>query len=79
MSETHTQYLASIDAPSPAEKIAMSSAMLHWVRQTVGRRVVAELGEMPAEQLKWQIALRQYGAEPQARALIEGMLRDVSG
>ena len=44
VSELHVQYLARIDALSVAEKIAMSAAMLHWVRQTIGRQLVAELG-----------------------------------
>ncbi len=52
-------------------------AMLKWTRDMLARRVVAELGPMPAERLKWEVALRLYSGDAKARATIERKLADV--
>jgi len=51
--------------------------MFHWSRAIVERRVLAELGPMSPERLKWEVALRQYGADPRTRAMIERRLASV--
>lgn len=44
----------------------------------LARRVVREQGEMPAERLKWEVAKLLYASQPQAIALIEQELANVS-
>ncbi len=82
-SAVETEYRARIDVMLPKERIAKSLAMFQWMREMVGRQVrkeVAANGGLPLsdEQLKWQCALRMYGAEPAVVALIERGRKDVS-
>lgn len=72
------EYHRRIDAMTPAERVARCEAMFHWAREMVGRQIVEQHGPLPPEVLKWRIAERLYGREPQAAALIEKMLCDVS-
>lgn len=73
------QYQARMDELTPQERVARCAAMLKWTRDLLARQITAELGEMTAERLKWEVALRMYGADPEARAVIEQRLKDVSG
>ncbi len=52
--------------------------MFQWSREIIARRVLAKLGPMDPERLKWEVALRQYGADPRTRAMIERRLASVS-
>ena len=70
---------AAIDRLTPREKIARSLAMFDWTRGFVARQIVAERGGMGPEQLRWEVALRLYGAEPMARRIIERQLARVRG
>lgn len=78
MSLVDDEYHRLIDAMTPAERVERMAGMLAWARGLIARQIVAERGPMSPERLKWEVALRQYGSEPQARALIEGMLARVS-
>ena len=78
MSLIEAEYRRRVDALSPKERIARAAAMFQWTREMIARRIVSESGPMKPEELKWRVALRQYGADPQAKALIERMLADVS-
>lgn len=71
-------YISRMDALSPQERIARCVAMLKWTRDLLARQIIAELGEMPYERLKWEVAKRMYGADPAARAIIDQRLDDVS-
>jgi len=72
------QYQARIDALSPCERVQRATAMFQWSREIIARRIVAELGPMSPERLKWEVALRQYGADPRTRAMIQRRLASVS-
>lgn len=67
-----------MDALSPVERMERCAAMLKWSRDMLARRIVEEAGPMSAEQLKWEVAKRMYGADPKARAMIGRKLADVS-
>ncbi len=67
-------YQQRIDAMSPAEKVARSAAMLVWTKEWIARQIVAEQGPVEPERLKWLVALRLYGNEPQVREWIEEKL-----
>jgi hypothetical protein len=58
----------------PAERVARAAAMFKWAREAIARQMVAERGPMSDARLKWLVTLRQYGAEPPVRAMIERML-----
>jgi hypothetical protein len=66
-----------MNALSPKERVARSMAMLNWTRDMLARRVVAELGPLSQERLKWEVALRLYSGDAKARATIERKLADV--
>ena len=63
---------------SPAERVARSAAMFGWTREQLARQIIAERGPTDAETLKWLVALRLYGSQPDVRELIETKLADVS-
>ena len=71
-------YQDQIKAMTPAERVARSAAMFQWTREQLARQIVAESGPMPPERLKWLVALKLYGGEPEVRAMIERKLADVS-
>ena len=56
----------------------VTNAMFHWTRELLARQIQAELGEMSAERLKWEVARRMYGVDPAAQTLIDRKLADVS-
>ncbi len=79
MSDVEAEYQLRINALSGTQRVARSMGMLQWTRQMLARQVVAESGEMSDERLKWEVALRLYGADPVVRKMIEGKLANVSG
>lgn len=72
------QYNSRMDALTPRERLARCAAMLKWTRNLLARQIVAELGEVPEERLKWEVARRMYGADPVARSIIDQRLDNVS-
>lgn len=72
------EYRKRIDAMTIAQRVQRAVEMLAWARGFVARQVLAERGSLPEARLKWEVALRQYGADPTARSLIEEMLSRVS-
>ena len=71
------EYQAQVDAMSVAEKMQRSVAMLKWAREMIAREIQATNPNISPERLRWEVALRQYGSEPQVRSLIEGLLERV--
>jgi len=74
MSTIEAEYQSRIDAMSIPEKMERSAAMLKWARDIIARERLAENPSISTERLKWEVAMRQYGHEPQARGLIQEML-----
>jgi hypothetical protein len=77
MSLVEQLYRNRIDAMSPKERVARAAEMLQWARQAIARQILAEFGPMSDERLKWLVAMRQYGADPTTRAMIEKVLERV--
>ena len=73
------EYRKRIDAMTISQRIQRAAEMLVWARRFVARQILAEQGSISEERLKWEVALRQYGADPVARTLIEGTRARVSG
>lgn len=72
------QYQSRMDALSPKDRVARSQAMFQWARDMIGRQILQAAGPISPERLKWEIALRQYGSDPNTRAMIEQRLKHVS-
>ncbi len=69
------EYRARIDAMSVADRIQRAETLFNWSREYLVRSIVATRGPMSNEDLKREVALRQYGSDPATRALIDE-LRD---
>ncbi len=67
------EYRKRIDAMTIAERVQRAEDLLAWARGFIARKIVEERGPLSRERLKWEVALRQYGADPIARSLIEGI------
>jgi hypothetical protein len=65
------EYRARIDAMSVVERVRRAEALFNWSRDYLARSILAARGPMPDHQLKWEVALRQYGAHPTVRELID--------
>jgi len=59
-------------------RIVRAGTMFAWARSLVSREIVAREGPLPESRLKWETALRLYGADAESRALIRRMLDDAS-
>ena len=49
---------------SVAERIRRAEVLFNWSRDYLARSIVAARGPMSDDDLKWEIALRQYGTHP---------------
>ena len=73
-----TEYQKRISSMTPREKMERSAAMAVWVRTILARQVRSEVGpDVSDERIKWLVAMRIYGSQPQARALVQRMLDHV--
>jgi hypothetical protein len=62
----------------PHARVSRAAAMLAWARGLIGRQIQAEQGTMPGDRLKWEVAMRLYGGDATARAMIQRKLDRVS-
>jgi hypothetical protein len=72
-------YRERIDRMTIAERVQRAAGLFAWSRDFVARQVVVERGPLGRERLKWEVALRQYGADPIVRSMIERMLARAAG
>lgn len=69
------EYQRRIRVMSPKEKMARSVAITAWSRQTMARKIRAEVGpDISDERIKWLVAMQVYGSNPDARILVQRML-----
>ena len=60
---------------TPCEKMSRSVAMAAWARETIARQIRSEVGpNVSDERVKWLVAMRIYGANPQTKILVQRML-----
>ena len=62
---------------TPKERIARSTSIFQWTRETIARQIVADLGPISSKQLKWLVAMRQYGADRTIEKMIQKVLANV--
>ena len=65
-----SEYRERIGAMSVAERIRRAEVLFNWSRGYLARSIVAAQGPMSDDDLKWEVALRQYGAHPATKELI---------
>jgi len=78
MSFVEEAYSRAMDAMPPGERVARVELMLQWTRNLLARQVVAELGDVGPARVKWEVAMRMYGADPRMKRLLENHRPDAS-
>lgn len=63
---------------SVVERVRRAEALFRWSRDYLARSILAAQGPMSDELLKLEVALRQYGADPAAKVLIDELSARVS-
>ena len=69
--DVEDEYRARIAAMSVVERVRRTEALFAWSRGFLARSIVAAHGPMPTDHVKWEVALRQYGTDREARRLID--------
>ena len=62
-----------IYAMSMVEQILQAEELFNWSRDYRARSIAVTRGPMSDEDLKWEVALRQHGANSSTRQLIDGL------
>ena len=81
--ETHRDNFTINTDPSQLDVDTITDMLsrAYWAqgrtREMIARRIVAENGEISEQRLKWEVALRLYGADSTTRGMIERKLADV--
>ena len=73
------RFRAAQDALPAHARVARAAAMFLWARDLIRREIRARQGGLSVEPLKWETAMRLYGADAASRRLIQRMLDHVSG
>jgi len=76
--DLEARFHAVQDSLPPHVRVARAEAMFAWARDLIGREIVAQAGQMSDARLKWETALRLYGADTTSCKLIRQMLDHVS-
>jgi len=77
MSTVQQEYELRMARLTPKARIARSVTMLKWSRDLIARQILASRGPRSFERLKWEVAMRMYGSDPQVCAMIQRMLERV--
>ena len=78
-SSLEARFRAAQDAQPAHARVARAAAMFAWARDAIRREIRGRDSAMSEERLKWEAALRLYGADATARGLIQRMIDHVSG
>ena len=73
-----SRFRAAQDALPVHVRVARAASMFVWARGVIRRQILAREGSLSTERLKWETAMRLYGADATSRGLIQRMLDDVS-
>jgi hypothetical protein len=67
LNRIEVEYRRRIDSMSISERVQRAEALLSWARGFIARQILAGQGPLPEDRLKWEIALRQSGADPETQ------------
>jgi hypothetical protein len=65
------EYRTRVAAMSAAERVRRAEVLFRWSRDYLVRSILSEQGPMSDDRLKREVALRQYGANPSTKRLID--------
>lgn len=71
MNAVTAEYQALIESMSIKERVRRADALFRWSRDFLARQISDAEAALPEDDLKWEVALRQYGGDPAARELIK--------
>lgn len=77
-SEVELEYDRRVKAMSLAERVARSAATFAWTREQMARQIREQAPQLSPEEIKWNLALKLYGREPEVVKLIQEQLSRVS-
>jgi len=77
-SEVELEYDRRVKAMSLAERVARSAATFAWTREQMARQIREQAPQLSLEEIKWNLALKLYGGEPEVVKLIQEQLSRVS-
>ena len=72
------EYRTRVGAMTPLERVRRAESLFVWSRALLARSVVAAQGSLPDDQIKWEVALRQYGMDRRSRRLIDELRTSAS-
>lgn len=78
-STAEARFRAAQDSLPAHARVARAASMFCWARGVIRRDILSRRPDLSDDQLKWETALRLYGADPTSRKLIQRMLDHVSG
>jgi hypothetical protein len=70
MSSVDDKYRECVDALSVAERIRRAESMFCWSRDFIARSLSETFPGLSEVDLKWEIAIRQYGSSATFRNLV---------
>jgi hypothetical protein len=65
------EYRARIDDMSVVDRIRRAEVLFNWSRDYLVRSIMAAREQITDADVKWEVAFRQYGADPATKALID--------
>lgn len=66
-------YRERVSAMSVTARVRRAETLFIWSRDYIARSILASRGAIPDDDLKWEVALRQYGSHPETRELIDDL------
>jgi len=67
------EYRERVDAMTVVERIRRAETLFNWSRDYIARSILAARGVISDDDLKWEVALRQYGSHPATKELIDDL------
>jgi hypothetical protein len=65
------EYRSRVGAMSVVERVRRAETLFNWSRDFLARSIVAAQGPMSDDDLRWEVALRQYGTNRAMKKLID--------
>jgi hypothetical protein len=69
--DVETRYRAQIEAMTAVERVRRAEELFQWSRDYLARSIAVANPGMSDDDLKWEVARRQYGTDPATSALID--------
>jgi len=67
---TEEKYRQCVRAWSAAERVRRAESLFNWSRDFLARSIARSSPDISETELRWEIALRQFGSDPAFRELV---------